>query len=106
MISNKKTIRVLNNLIQINNDRIRGYEKAIDEAGDLDLDIRSIFTRMIQESRQNILELANEVTAMGGESVEKGIIGFGAQAFWFVVGWVVVLLMWRSALKRYSAVGA
>ena len=63
----KETIDVLNDLVAINNDRIAGYEKAIDETKDTDEDLKGLFTSMIDESRKIRLELANEVQALGGE---------------------------------------
>ena len=63
----KETIEVLNDLVAINNDRITGYEKAIDEAKDSDSDLKSLFTSMIDESRKIKLALASEVQSLGGE---------------------------------------
>jgi len=63
----KETIEVLNDLVAINNDRIAGYEKAIDETKDTDNDLKSLFTSMIDESRKLRLDLAAEVQALGGE---------------------------------------
>jgi uncharacterized protein (TIGR02284 family) len=63
----KETIEVLNDLIAINNDRIDGYEKAIEEAKASDSDLKSLFTSMIDESRKIRLALANEVQSLGGE---------------------------------------
>jgi uncharacterized protein (TIGR02284 family) len=60
-------IDVLNDLIRINNDRINGYEKAAEEARDIDVDLRSVFTRMADESRQYAAELTQEVVKLGGE---------------------------------------
>src|SRR6187401_1944647 len=63
----KETIEVLNDLVAINNDRINGYEKAIEEAEASDSDLKSLFTSMIDESRKIRLALANEVQSLGGE---------------------------------------
>lgn len=63
----KETIEILNDLVAINNDRIAGYEKAIEETRDTDGDLKKLFTSMIDESRKIRLELANEVQALGGE---------------------------------------
>jgi uncharacterized protein (TIGR02284 family) len=62
-----ETIEVLNDLVAINNDRIVGYEKAIEEAEASDSDLKSLFTSMIDESRKIRLALANEVQSLGGE---------------------------------------
>ena len=63
----KETIEVLNDLVAINNDRIAGYEKALDETKEEDSDLRRLFTSMIDESRKLRLELAAEVQTLGGE---------------------------------------
>lgn len=63
----KETIEVLNDLVAINNDRITGYEKAIDETKDSDSDLKVLFASMIDESRKIRLALASEVQSLGGE---------------------------------------
>jgi uncharacterized protein (TIGR02284 family) len=63
----KETIDVLNDLVAINNDRITGYEKALEETKGTDGDLKSLFTSMIDESRKIRLDLAGEVQALGGE---------------------------------------
>lgn len=50
-----KTAAVLEDLIKINNDRIEGYEKAMKQAEDEDL--KMLFSRMLEESRQYTEEL-------------------------------------------------
>lgn len=70
MESTKKVVGILNDLIEINNDRIVGYEKAIDELKDSDMDLRTLFNRYIQESRQYLTELRHEVTRLGGDPTD------------------------------------
>ncbi|MCD6010612.1 MAG: family four-helix-bundle protein [Flavipsychrobacter sp.] len=41
----------LNDLIMVNNDRIAGYEKSIEEAKDLDIDLKAMFRGMIEQSQ-------------------------------------------------------
>ena len=67
MATNDNLVSVLNDLIRINNDRIEGYERASKEAKDIDVDLRAIFTRMADESRQYAAELTQEVVKLGGE---------------------------------------
>ena len=71
MQNTKETIEVLNDLIQINNDRITGYEKAIRETKAEDEDLKILFATMIAESHRNKIALATEVQTMGAE-VENG----------------------------------
>jgi uncharacterized protein (TIGR02284 family) len=67
MERNEQLNEVLNDLIRINHDRIEGYEKAIDETKDKDVDLQAIFHRMADESRQYASELKSEVSRHGGE---------------------------------------
>lgn len=67
MATNDNLVGVLNDLIRINNDRIEGYERASKEAKDINIDLRAIFTRMADESRQYAAELTQEVVKLGGE---------------------------------------
>jgi uncharacterized protein (TIGR02284 family) len=67
---NEKTAEVLNDLIQINNDRIRGYEKAAEETNVKDADLRSLFSEMIDESRLIVSELSSQVLREGEELAE------------------------------------
>ena len=71
MQNTKETIEVLNDLIQINNDRITGYEKAIKETKAEDEDLKVLYATMIAESHRNKIALATEVQTMGAE-VEQG----------------------------------
>ena len=67
MATNDNLVTVLNDLIRINNERVVGYEKAADEARDIDVDLRAIFSRMSEESRQYAAELTQEVVKLGGD---------------------------------------
>jgi uncharacterized protein (TIGR02284 family) len=70
MQNNEHTVEVLNDLIQINNDRIEGYQRAISEAKDLDIDLKSTFEGMVKESQQYRHELTSLVQQYGGEAEE------------------------------------
>jgi uncharacterized protein (TIGR02284 family) len=70
------TTTILNDLVQINNDRINGYERAIKELHDEDSDLKSLFVKMIGESHQYKLALATEISAMG-DDVDKGTTASG-----------------------------
>jgi uncharacterized protein (TIGR02284 family) len=62
MKTNEKTSEVLNDLIQINNDRVAGYEKAANETNVKDVDLRTIFSELAADSRRYANELAKYVT--------------------------------------------
>jgi uncharacterized protein (TIGR02284 family) len=67
MERNERTLDVLNDLIRINNDRVEGYQKAISNTGEGDSDLRNLFTRMADESKNYLRELKNQVQRLGGE---------------------------------------
>jgi uncharacterized protein (TIGR02284 family) len=58
---------ILNDLVKINNDRVAGYERAINEAKDLDIDLKAIFDSMIRESQMYKDELSAKIAENGGE---------------------------------------
>ena len=67
MTTNENLIEVLNDLIEINNDRVTGYERAVEETKDRDLDLQAIFHSMANDSRKYAAELSSVVTQMGGQ---------------------------------------
>ncbi|MEO6584586.1 MAG: PA2169 family four-helix-bundle protein [Ferruginibacter sp.] len=67
MATNDKLEEVLNDLIQINNDRITGYDKANHEAKDVDVDLQATFSKMADESRKYKAELTEAVRNLGGD---------------------------------------
>ena len=69
-MDNEKVIGIVNDLIRINNDRVVGYGKAIDELKDEDADLKILFQRYISESRQYTEELRTEVTRLGGDPAD------------------------------------
>jgi uncharacterized protein (TIGR02284 family) len=71
MENNKENAEILNDLIQINNDRIAGYEKAIDELKSDDSDLKPVFLEMIKQSHKLKANLVQEVQVIG-EEAESG----------------------------------
>ncbi len=68
-MKSEKTIDVLNNLIQINNDRIEGYETASKETNDVEL--KDMFDEFITNSQKCKAELSTEVISLGGTPTES-----------------------------------
>src|SRR6185312_3606589 len=64
----EKSVEVLNDLIQINNDRVAGFEHAGKDLGDEDRDLTDFFRSQREASRQNVFELSKIVNQIGGES--------------------------------------
>lgn len=54
-------------MVEINNDRIQGYEKAIESVEPTDVDLIQVFSKMISNSRSHIQELSQHVLTLGGE---------------------------------------
>ena len=76
-MENKQTnIQILNDLIEINNDRIEGYEKAIKELGGKEADLDTLFLSLIDQSRKLRNELGTEVQSLG-EQMESGTTATG-----------------------------
>jgi uncharacterized protein (TIGR02284 family) len=65
MENQEVTIEILNDLIEINNDRIVGYDRALKETHDEDL--KALFPELIKQSHQCKMELGTEVQVLGGE---------------------------------------
>lgn len=76
METKENAIEVLNDLVEINNDRIKGYERAIEETEKDDSDLKVIFEQMATESRQHKQSLRDLVVSLGGE-VETGTTASG-----------------------------
>ena len=67
-MENDKQVKVLNELVEINNDRLEGYETAAEETDAQDL--KSLFANMRATSYDNLQELRAEVTRLGGKPEE------------------------------------
>lgn len=68
METTERIIEVLNDLIQINNDRIEGYERAASEVQDsVNAEIKSLFFKMAEDSRGYKNDLVDVVISLGGQ---------------------------------------
>ena len=76
MKTSSEVAEVLNDLIEIHNDRIAGYEKAVKELKTEDQDLKILFTGLIGQSHQYKLELGTEVQALG-KDMETGTTNRG-----------------------------
>lgn len=68
MQSNEQLSSILKDLIVVNNNRVKGYEKAVDETTTVDTDLHAIFNSMANDSRGYAADLIQEVIVLGGES--------------------------------------
>lgn len=74
MQHNEKLMEALSDLVKINNDRIEGYRKAMDQTDDVDL--KALFQRMTEESIVYINQL-NEELLKGGSGEERNTTVYG-----------------------------
>lgn len=67
-MENDKTIDALNELVEINNDRIDGYENASENTEEREL--KGLFSTFEQTSQKCVDELNNEINKLGGKATE------------------------------------
>lgn len=67
MIKDEEIVESLNDLVKINNDRIQGYEKAVEDNEDSQLD--SLFRHMIVQSQNFRSQLADHIVRIDGTAV-------------------------------------
>jgi uncharacterized protein (TIGR02284 family) len=81
--NHKEVVDSLNNLIQINNDRIQGYLTAAKETDEADL--KNIFGEMMQTSQECRRDLTAEVTKLGGTPIEGTTVSGKVYRAWMDV---------------------
>ncbi|HYF30347.1 MAG TPA: PA2169 family four-helix-bundle protein [Chitinophagaceae bacterium] len=67
----KKIIEVINDLIKINKDREEGYVKASRELTPAEHNLRGVFERKAQESRNNVLQLQHKAEEVGAQANDE-----------------------------------
>jgi uncharacterized protein (TIGR02284 family) len=70
MSTTENATGVINDLIEINNDRVAGFEKVIADIKDENVDLKELFQGYAEQSRKNGQELAALVGSV--EEVETG----------------------------------
>jgi uncharacterized protein (TIGR02284 family) len=68
-IDHTETVEVLNELAELNMDRILGYELAISELGNQDADLKILFAILVGDSYQYLTELEKQITALDHEMI-------------------------------------
>jgi len=81
----KKNAEVLSDLIKINNDRVKGYEKAAKETDAKDADLRILFNNMAAESRQYANELENQLADRASSPDDKTTVSGDIYRAWMDV---------------------
>jgi len=62
-----KTIETLQDLMKINNDRIRGYKKAGEHLQENEGHLKSLFKDLEDQSFENNVQIRNELQKLGGD---------------------------------------
>ena len=75
--THEKLIEVLNDLVQINNDRMEGYRKAIEDTKSSGFDYNNLFNQMIGQSSKYKQELINEINSKGGDAERESTTNSG-----------------------------
>ncbi|QKJ29343.1 PA2169 family four-helix-bundle protein [Mucilaginibacter mali] len=68
MATTEKSIDTLNDLIEINNDRVAGFEKVIADIKDENIDLKELFQDYSAQSREFSQKLTAIVAANGGDA--------------------------------------
>lgn len=82
MENQNEVISVLNDLIRINNDRVEGYQKAIEESKDSDTDLKAVYHEMANQSMKYSSELTQHVTRLGGDPASDTTISGKVYRVW------------------------
>ncbi|GAB3361232.1 PA2169 family four-helix-bundle protein [Arachidicoccus ginsenosidivorans] len=80
MTTSDKVVDLLNSLIQINEDRKEGYQKAWEHSDDLNL--KTLFDQYSKQSGRYIVELGTAVESYGGVPAERTSISGDAYRAW------------------------
>ncbi|SIP98436.1 conserved hypothetical protein [Mucilaginibacter lappiensis] len=67
METTEKTTDLLNDLIEINNDRAAGFEKAAADLNDQNADLKATFRQLAEQSRTNVIALVAAVGRNNGD---------------------------------------
>jgi len=90
-MENKAIIEALNDLVQINNDRIKGFENAIKELSEQTeglndrTDLVAVFNNKILESQQLKSNLAQEIQVLGGDAETDTTVSGAIHRTWLEV---------------------
>ncbi|WBX97836.1 PA2169 family four-helix-bundle protein [Chryseobacterium gambrini] len=81
-MENSKTVSVLNDLLQITNDRIEGFEKVEGKIWEKYPDVKAEYDRMITQSKLMKVELINLINEKGGEPTDSTSVAGAIHRTW------------------------
>ena len=85
METTEKTIDVLNDLVQINNDRVAGFEKASENLEEDNRGLRPVFEKLAGESRDNAASLTEKARQFNGEASSGTTVSGSLHRAWLGV---------------------
>lgn len=81
-MENSKTMSVLNDLLQITNDRIKGFESVEGKVWESYSDLKGEYDKMISQSKIMKNEIINLITERGGNPSDNGSIAGSLHRAW------------------------
>ncbi|HTN35635.1 MAG TPA: PA2169 family four-helix-bundle protein [Arachidicoccus sp.] len=97
MTTIENTVDLLNRLVQVNEDRKQGYQKALDKAGDPTL--KALFDQYAKQSGKYIVDLGLVIESYGGIPTEKTTIAGDVYRAWMDVKDVMTTNERKSTLE-------
>ena len=95
-----EAIEALNDLIQINHDRVEGYQKAVDDMKDSNNPMTAtLFKQYLKDSNTNVEQLASYVSSMGGTPSTSTTLGGKLHRLWMDVKSTFAIHDKESALE-------
>lgn len=77
-----ETTNVLNDLLQITNDRIRGFEKVEGKVWENYSELKSEYEKMISQSKMMKVEIINLITERGGDPNDSTTVAGNLHRTW------------------------
>ena len=75
MATSSNVTGIISDLIEINNDRVAGFEKAIEDIKEENFDLKSLFEEYAQQSRQNVQQLSAIAGTSPHEETDNSVSG-------------------------------
>ena len=75
MATSSSETGIIKDLIEINNDRVAGFEKVIADIKDENTDLKDLFAEYAQQSRQNVQQLAATAGSSPHLETENSVSG-------------------------------
>jgi uncharacterized protein (TIGR02284 family) len=75
MATFENSTAVINDLIEINNDRVAGFEKVIADISDENTDLKALFEDCADQSRKNVQELSAIAGSSAHLTTDKSVAG-------------------------------